>query len=97
MLKPICVACQRFYRPHHTGKQFVEAMPAPGHARAVPGSARPDQWQPYKLWRGDEWMCHGCGSLIIVGTGHGPTRERHEPAFDDERRNIIPYFQVNDC
>lgn len=96
-MKPICVTCRRFYRPHHTGKQFVEGMPVPGTKLPEPGRARPEQWQPYKLWRGDEWKCHGCGSLIIVGTGYAPTRERHEPEFENERQLIVPYLQVNDC
>lgn len=97
MLKPICVRCQRFFRPHHTGKPFVEAMPADGIVRAVPGTAHPEQWKPYKLWRGDEWKCHGCGSTIIVGTGHAPMMERYEPGFETERLAITPYLQVNDC
>lgn len=34
---------------------------------------------------------------LIVGTGYAPTRERHEPEFEIERRLIAPYLQVNDC
>ena len=34
-MKPICVPCQRFYRPKKNGFMFIEAMP-----RATPEAAR---------------------------------------------------------
>jgi hypothetical protein len=97
MLKPICVACQRFYRPHHTGRWFVEGMPKPGlDGPPESGTAHPENWQPYKVWNGDEWICHGCGHLIIVGVGHSPVRERYQPDFEQARAAAM-YLQVNDC
>lgn len=96
MLKPICVKCQRFYRPHHTGRRFVEGMPKGGSLSAAPGTSEPEQWQPYKVWSGDEWICHGCGHLIIVGTGFVPMKERHENGFSDFVKEA-KYLQVNDC
>lgn len=96
MLKPICVKCQRFYRPHRNARLFVEAMPKGGNMHAPPGTESPEQWQPYKVWSGDEWMCFGCGSLIIVGTGFSPVKERYHDGFDEAVANAS-YLTVNDC
>jgi hypothetical protein len=96
MLKPICVKCQRFYRPHRTGRRFVEGMPILTPPRARPGKDHPEEWQPYKVWQGDEWICHGCGSLIIVGVGFNPVSERHHDNFD-EYVATASYLRVNDC
>ena len=96
MLKPICVKCQRFYRPHFNGRWFVEAMPKPGVVQAVKGSTHPEQWQPYKVWLGDEWQCQGCGHLIIVGTGLAPASEHYQEDFSKAVR-VAYYLQVNDC
>jgi hypothetical protein len=93
-LKPICVKCQRFYRPHRNARMFVEGMPKVFHAR--PGTDHPEDWKPYKVWNGDEWICHGCGSLIIVGVG-GPIKERHQDGFDKALLASASYLQVNDC
>ena len=93
-MKPICVKCQRFYRPHHTGRRFVEGMPR--ETPALPGTAEPQKWRPYKVWQGDEWICHGCGHLIIVGTGLAPISERHHDQFVKDLAEAT-YLQVNDC
>ena len=95
MLKPICVACQRFYRPQRNGIYFVEGMPI--GQNVPPGTAAPEQWEPYKLWCGDRWQCEGCGHLIIVGTGRGPVRERHQRDFAAMIESTSATFQVNDC
>lgn len=95
-MKPICVRCQRFYRPHHTGRRFVEAMPKGGEIRALPGTEHPEQWTPYKVWIGDEWICHGCGNLIIVGVAWQPLSEHYRPDFEGARATAM-YLQVNDC
>lgn len=94
MLKPICVHCQRFFRPHRNARLFVEAMPT--MTPAAPGTSEPSKWKPYKVWYGDEYICHGCGNLIIVGTGFGPVKERHHEGFDEEVAKAS-YLQVNDC
>jgi hypothetical protein len=96
MLKPICVSCQRFYRPHKNGRRFVEAMPKGGTDRAAPGTSQPERWVPYKVWIGDEWRCHGCGHLLIVGVAGWPLSEHYLPNFADVRATA-KYLQVNDC
>jgi len=95
MLKPICVACQRFYRPHRNGVYFIEGMPV--GQNVAPGTAEPERWTPYKLWHGDQWRCEGCGHHIIVGTGRGPVREQHMSDFADMVKSTNATFQVNDC
>lgn len=95
MLKPICVACQRFYRPDTNGVRFIEAMPI--GSEAPPGNAHPDHWKPCKLWMGDLWRCHGCNHQIIVGTGHVAIAEHYQPHFSDVVAASQIRVQVNDC
>ena len=47
-MKPICVNCQRFYRPKKNGVFFIESMPTVSGAPA--GKTAPESWKPYKLW-----------------------------------------------
>ena len=70
-MKPICVKCQRFYRAKKNGYYFIEGMPDTG---ALPGTAEPEKWHPYKVWSGDLWACEGCGHELISGTGRKPSR-----------------------
>lgn len=95
-MKPVCVPCQRFFRPKKNGFPFIEAMPI-SPARAAPGTAEPEKWTPYKLWMGDLWECQGCGTTIIVGVGHSPLAERYEPNFEDRAVLHGARLQVNDC
>ena len=95
-MKPVCVPCQRFFRPKKNGFSFVEAMPI-GRDRPVPGTAAPDQWKPYKLWMGDLWECHGCGATIVVGVGQSPISEHYKPSFDAAVIDMGAKLQVNDC
>lgn len=100
-MKPICVPCQRFYRPEKNGEYFIEGYPV-GPDRAEPGLAEPEKWQPYKLWCGDRWKCPDCGSVIIVGCGLEPVSIHHLPDFKTvaERARIAmggTILQVNDC
>jgi hypothetical protein len=98
MPKPICVPCQRFYRPKKTGVYFTEQMPRAGTDRAPPGNSAPHMWRPYKLWSGDLWECQGCGSRIVVGTGSQPVRESHQKDFEEERQRLgATRILVNDC
>lgn len=95
-LKPICLPCKRFYSPEKNGFAFTEGMPRYGSA--APGNAEPTSWQPYKLWRGDLWKCHGCGSLIIVGTGQAPVSEHYMPSFEATAKEFgHDRVQINDC
>jgi hypothetical protein len=66
----------------------------PKDNNAYPGTAEPEMWKPYKVWIGDEWVCHGCGRLLIVGTGLQPVSEHYRPNFDEADAS---YLTVNDC
>jgi len=90
MPKPVCVPCQRFYRPRHNGTHLLEGMPAVPHAE--PGTSHPENWQPYKVWKADLWRCDGCGHQIIAGFGAFPMWEKHHPGK-------MPHVnhKVNDC
>ena len=93
-MKPICVPCQRFFRPKENGFAFIEGMPTDG---AKPGTAEPEKWKPYKLWSGDKWECHGCGAEIVVGVGVSPLAEHYEPNFVERVLSFGANLQVNDC
>jgi hypothetical protein len=95
-VKPICVPCQRFFRPSRNGFAFIEGMPSGNDAR--PGLAEPDRWRPYKLWIGDQWKCPDCGATIIVGVAHQPVSEHYQPNFKDAVRQFGgDQLQINDC
>lgn len=94
-MKPICVPCQRFYRPEKNGFKFIEGMPTTNFARA--GTVDADLWKPYKLWVGDKWRCEGCGHEIIVGTGLYPIDEHYTPTFKANVEAHGAEYQVNDC
>ncbi len=95
MPKPICVPCQRFFRPEKTGFSFIEGMPDGDNV--PPGNSQPELWMPYKLWRGDLWKCQGCGTQIVVGFGGGAIAEHFQPDFNEEVKRHNATFQVNDC
>ena len=94
-MKPICVPCQRFFRPAKNGFAFIEAMP---DGTALPGKAEPEYWQPYKLWMGDKWHCPDCGAEIVVGCAAQPISEHYLPEFADLVKSFGgDQLQVNDC
>ena len=95
MPKPVCVKCQRFYRPKKNGYSFVEGMPK--YNGAPPGTIEPDSWQPYKLWHADLWQCQGCGHEIVVGAGCDPIAEHYQPDFAKAVTVFGATLQVNDC
>lgn len=95
MLKPVCVPCQRFFRPSNNGCAFIEGMPVGNDVK--PGLAEPEKWKPYKLWVGDEWRCPDCGARIIVGFGNGPVDEHYRDTFQDSVKRFDATLQVNDC
>lgn len=97
MLKPICVQCERFYRPFKNGFYFVEGMPAPGVERAIPGTSHPDHWKPYKLWCGDLYRCEGCGAQAIVGVGFQPLAVKHQDNFKRDIEAFGAELLVKDC
>jgi hypothetical protein len=81
-MKPICVPCERFMRPHKTGFYFLEGMPTCNGA--PPGLAEPEAWQPYKLWVGDLYRCPDCGAQTIVGVPPYPIAEHYQPDFAEK-------------
>lgn len=94
-MKPICHPCRRFFRPKLNGFYFIEGMPlAP---RVKPGLAEPEKWKPYKLWVGDLWKCHGCGTEIVVGFNSSPLAEHFQPDFEKKAERLGATYQVNDC
>ncbi len=88
-MKPICVKCQKFYKPKKNGFRFTEMMPVNG----------PDwdqgTWRPYKVWDGDLWECKGCGHEIVVGCGLEALSEHYMPDFHDYQK--MSQLEVNDC
>lgn len=95
-LKPICVPCQRFFRCTKTGVYFTEGQPKQNGA--PPGTQAPEQWEPYKVWAGDEFTCQGCGAKVIVGFSQRPLTEHYEADFDKIQQRLgADKYQVNDC
>jgi hypothetical protein len=95
-MKPICIPCQRFFKPKKNGFYFIEGMPAVDGAR--PGKVDASAWKPYKIWSGDVWECPDCKATIISGTGRGPVAEHYQEDFVKTGTNLNAFqFQVNDC
>jgi hypothetical protein len=95
-LKPVCVPCQRFFRPKRNGFAFIEGMPVENGAQ--PGQLEPEKWRPYKLWNGDRWECPDCGASIVVGVMGPPVAEHYQKDFV----SLVKMYggdqlQVNDC
>lgn len=86
MPKPICCACNLFYRPAKLGVTVMEGRPISR-----------DVWLPYKLWQADRWKCQGCGHELITGFGRDPISEGHKPDFQDWVKSMPPERQINDC
>jgi len=95
ILKPVCVPCQRFFRPEKNGYDFLEGMPRTNHT--PPGKSHDADWLPYKLWRGDKWKCEGCGAEIVVGVAGGPIAEHYQDNFKQLLLHFPPQMKVNDC
>ena len=96
-MKPVCVKCERFYRPKRNGYYFIEGMPV-GSERALPGLAQPHLWQPYKTWAGDLWECPDCHAEIIVGVPFTPITENHKPDFAKITASLgASQLLVKDC
>lgn len=104
-LKPVCVPCRRFYRPKKNDYRFIEGMPGPDFdsagkrlPRALPGTAQPERWRPYKIWSADLWECEGCHNQILSGFGQGPLAEHYQDGFEERvKRYGADQLQVNDC
>lgn len=96
-MKPVCVKCERFYRPKKNGTAFVEMMPRGMRKAAAPGVSDRAAWKPYKLWMADLWICHGCGHELIVGAGNIPLAEHFHPDFGAQVAAYRAAIIVNDC
>lgn len=96
MPKPVCPACQCFYRPKTNGFSFVEGMPV-GSAENIRGKRKPEAWKPYKLWNGDLWECPDCGAQVVVGCAPRPVAEHYQPGFTQAVADFGATLQVNDC
>lgn len=95
-MKPVCVPCQRFFRPKKNGFYFIEGMSKVG--RPEPGTSEPENWQPYKVWVGDLWECLGCGATIVSGVGSHQIAEHYEADFAEHVQKLgADQLQVNDC
>lgn len=96
-LKPVCMKCHRFFKPHKTGFWFTEGMPI-GPDQVEPGVEHAHKWRPYKVWQGDIYKCDGCQTTIITGCAQQPIRVQHQSDFAAIRRGCnADQFQVNDC
>jgi len=95
-IKPVCVKCQRFFKPHKNGIFCLENMPVVN--RAESGTAHPEKWRPYKIWAADLWKCQGCGHEIIYGAGLSPVDEHYKPEFKEVLRTTkADQYPINDC
>ena len=95
-MKPVCVPCERFYRPKKNGFYFIEGMPTENGAKA--GKAEPAKWQPYKVWAGDLWECPDCGAQIVSGVGLNPIAEQHHDDFASIANQLHAHrLLVKDC
>jgi hypothetical protein len=95
-MKPICIPCERFYRPLKNGVFFTEGMPIGNDAK--PGLAEPERWRPYKLWCGDKWRCPDCGHELISGVGHSPVSEHYLDDFTEvSQRCNGDKLLIKDC
>ena len=88
-MKPICVACARFYKPKKSGVSFEEGRPADYNGQT--------RWAPYKLWMGDLWECPDCESQVIVGVGSQPLAEHFEPGYGRTVEVFNPVLRIDDC
>lgn len=95
-MKPVCVPCQRFFRPKKNGFYFIEGMPTANDA--LPGVHEPEKWTPYKLWVSDLMECPGCGAQILSGFGQAPIAEHYQEDFAKRAAALNAHqLQVNDC
>ena len=83
MPAPVCVPCQRFFRPSHNGVTWEELRQDGG-----------DRLAPYRLWMGDEWACPECGTRIIVGHGAVPIAEHYQEGYERQKTAEPPIVSV---
>lgn len=100
MPKPVCVKCQRFYRPLRNAVDVLEQMPNGTVPRSPPGTEAPETWEPYKLWSADKWHCEGCDHELVVSFAQHNYAEHYQEGFQtllDKVRQKPHFVIVNDC
>jgi hypothetical protein len=93
MPKPICIPCQRFFKPKRIGAIVLEQMPL--HNDAAPGAINGAAWRPHRIWSADVLACRGCGAEILSGFGRAPIAEHYQAEFADMLARVT--HTVNDC
>jgi hypothetical protein len=103
-MKPVCPPCRRFMKPSRNGVFVLEQMPGPYDPSMsrppAPGTAEASRWQPYKLWRADEFRCDGCGHTAVAGFAPHNFAEHYMPGFAEtleKCRASGRLIIVNDC
>jgi DNA-directed RNA polymerase subunit RPC12/RpoP len=76
MPAPVCLDCNRLYRPHKNGEYWIETK----RADEPPYADGP----PYKVWHSDRLKCPACGHEILTGHGRNPAFEQSDAQFADE-------------
>jgi hypothetical protein len=66
-MRPVCVACKRFYRCKKNGVLVH-------HQNGEGGD--------YQVWSADLYVCEGCGKEIIAGFGKAPVASCFSPDFE---------------
>ena len=94
MLRPVCIKCHRFFRPKQNGFAFIEGMR--DSYETQPGIEHDAHWRDYRLWHGDLYECHGCGTQIITGIGREPLAEHYQEDFADHVKSWRATFRVDD-
>lgn len=96
MPKPVCVPCQRFYRPKRNGTPLLEQRPI--KQGALPGPKNASDWVPYKLWGSDLMVCPSCGHELLSGFSREALHD-YDPDFLDSVKNALARGAVviNDC
>lgn len=96
MPKPICVKCGTFFKPKKNGVFALEQMPnGTAQGPTPPGTVNAQYWQPYKIWVGDLYECHSCGTEIVHGYSGSPISEHYKGDFGDWMNYVT--ITVNDC
>lgn len=97
MPKPVCLPCQRFFRPKTNGFRWIEGRPTKEERDGVSNRGKDaNGWVPYKVWISDLWECQGCGAQIITGHAHNPLSEHYMDDFETWRASADSR-QINDC
>jgi DNA-directed RNA polymerase subunit RPC12/RpoP len=76
---PICAECNRSMRPEKNGVTVEELM---------------DDGSPYKLWKGDRYICPECTTRVIVGIAEVPLAEHYQEGYSAMKQAFPPDHKV---